>query len=219
MTQLLRVCTEDAPFRNVNGDLYQQKDGVSMGGGLSPVYANFYMSYIENIVIPSLDNPPIVYTRYVDDIFLVIDNIRTLNEIKEKFENLSVLKFTFEIEQKKSISFLDVQVTRRENKVDTAVYTKPTNNGQCLNYYSIAPDRYKTGLIRTLLHRGYIVSSSWENFNTEINRLKQVLVNNNYPMKLIEEEINKFIAKKMTVVTTEAKSKNVDLFYKSQNDI
>ena len=65
------------------------------------LFANFYKCHIENNVIPSLENPPEIYSRFIDDIFLVIKNVKTLEELKTKFENLSVLKFTFEIEKKK----------------------------------------------------------------------------------------------------------------------
>ena len=150
--RLLKICTTETPFRNINGDLYLQKDGVSMGSPLGPMFANFYMCHIENNVLPNLATPPLVYTRYVDDIFLVIKNIKTLEEIKQKFEEVSVLKFTCEMEVRKAISFLDVEITRAEGSLETAVHTKPTSVGECMNYLGIAPERYKLGVTEMLLH-------------------------------------------------------------------
>ena len=106
MKALLVTCTTETPFRNINGDIFLQKDGVSMGSPLGPLFANMYMCFVENTVLPTLTHPPMIYTRYVDDIFLVIKDIRTLTEIKEKFEALSVLKFTHEIEQNKTIALI-----------------------------------------------------------------------------------------------------------------
>ena len=38
------------------------------------------------------------YIRYIDDIFLIIDNNKQLIEIKKTFEDVSKLKFNFEKE-------------------------------------------------------------------------------------------------------------------------
>ena len=216
MKQLLKICTEDVPFRNLSGDIYQQKDGVSMGGPLSPVFANFYMAHLENKIIPSIQKPPIVYTRYVDDIFLMIRNVSTLEEIKHKFEKASVLKFTFEIEEKKCISFLDVNVKRKEGSLQTSVYTKPTSTGECINFNSIAPDRYKTGVIKTMLHRAFTISSTYDLLHQEIERLKQVFVNNNFPMDIIESQINKFLTMKLQKEDNVSKFEDIKLYFKNQ---
>ena len=216
MRTLLEVCTTETPFRNFNGDIYLQKDGCSMGSPLGPLFANMYMCYIENNVIPSLKNPPIVYTRYVDDIFLLIKNINTLEEIKSKFEAISVLKFTYEIEYKKCISFLDVNVTRKNETLETSVHTKPTSSGECMNYFSIAPERYKQGVITTLLHRAYTVCSSWLLFHQEVLRIKQVLVNNNYPESIVDKQIALFLSKKYTLTEEKDANEEITFFYKGQ---
>ena len=153
LTELLKICTTEVPFRSTSGEIYLQKDGVSMGGPLSPLFANFYMAHLENCVLPKISKPPLVYTRYVDDIFLLVDDMSTVEKIKSEFERTSVLKFTYEWEAKSSISFLDVRVIREGPNVKTTVFVKPTNSGECINFRSIAPNRYKVGVIRTLLHR------------------------------------------------------------------
>ena len=220
MENLLKICTTQTPFRDLDGNIYQQTDGVSMGSPLGPLFANFYMCFIENNIIPTLNNSPIIYTRYVDDILLMIPNINTLREIKEKFESLSVLKFTYEIEEKKTIAFLDVKVARKNEALETSVYTKSTNSGECMNYLSIAPERYKVGVIRTFLHRAYNICSSWTAFHTEISRIRQLLTNNNFPMHVIETEIHKFLNRKYSQKTGNTDSDNtsdhITLYYKSQ---
>ena len=74
LRELLMTCTTENPFRNLNGDTYIQIDGVSMGSPLGPLFANFYMSNLENEVLLNWSEKPVVYCRYVDDIFLVINN-------------------------------------------------------------------------------------------------------------------------------------------------
>jgi hypothetical protein len=215
LRKLLHICTTETPFRNVNGDHYLQKDGVSMGSPLGPLFANFYMSFIEHEALSAMTNRPILYTRYVDDIFLMIDNIATLHELKANLECKSVLKFTYEIEKNRNISFLDVNVSRINNKLQTSVHTKSTNTGECLNYNSITTQQYKLGVIRTFLHRAYKISSNWYHFHIEIDRIKQLLTNNNYPMKIIETEIKRFLQRKYDTPEMPRKT-DLKIYYKGQ---
>jgi len=186
LKQLLSICTTKTPFRDPFNNIYVQCEGVSMGSALGPTFAEFYMCDIENRAFN--DNPslkPLIYARYVDDCFLFVRDIQSLNNVKSKFEEISVLRFTFEREVAEKLSFLDVLINRQQSQFETTVHVKSTNYGDCINYHSICPDRYKIGVIKTLLHRGYKVCSNWHNFNTEINRIKQLLTNNNFPMRVI----------------------------------
>jgi hypothetical protein len=178
------------------------------------------MCFIENSILPTVTNAPLIYTRYVDDIFLVINNVSVLQELKEKFENISILKFTYELEEKKTISFLDVKVQRNSNhSLITSVYRKSTDTGECINFNSIAPERYKTGVIKTLLHRAYKICSDWKIIHCEIERIKQLLTNNNFPMKLIEKEIETFMNNKFKhdqyTNTETPNGNNIALYYRN----
>ena len=217
MKSLLEICTTKTPFRHLNGDIYIQRDGVSMGNPLGCLFANMYMCHIENNIIPTLTNKPIVYARYVDDIFLMIHNIKTLEEIQSKFQNSSVLTFTYEIEKKKTLAFLDVNVRRNsQSKLDTSVHTKETSSGECLNYLSIAPEMYKLGVIRTFLHRAYNVCSTWTAFHSEITRIHQLLANNNYPQRIIEREINIFLNRKIAEEQPKTDHNEIIFYFKNQ---
>ena len=54
--------------------MYEQTDGVSMGGSLGPVLGNIIMTEFEKVVVGNLIKIGIVkfYARYVDDTLLVI---------------------------------------------------------------------------------------------------------------------------------------------------
>ena len=82
---------------------------------LGPTFPNFYASNLEETVFkedPSLKPP--LYCRYMDDIFLVIDKYDQLITLKNAFEKNSVLKFTYEVECQKKMSFLDTLITRSQ---------------------------------------------------------------------------------------------------------
>ena len=86
---------------------------------LGPTFANYYM-----------------YARYVDDNNLEIENENSLIKLKEKFENITVLKFTYEINLNNKLPFLDVLLNNNNNIMKTTIYKKETNKNQCLNYNS-----------------------------------------------------------------------------------
>ena len=54
--------------------MYEQLDGVSMGGSLRPVLANIIMTERENVIVGKLIEDGIIkfYLRYVDDTLFVI---------------------------------------------------------------------------------------------------------------------------------------------------
>ena len=77
--------TTRTPFRNLNGEIYLQREGVSIGNPLGPTFANIYMCEVENSV--PLDNPILkrsLYVRYVDDICLIVN----------KFSEVEILRRT-----------------------------------------------------------------------------------------------------------------------------
>ena len=126
------------------------------------------------------------------------------------------MNFTYEVEERRKLTFLDVLVTRERDSLSTSVHTKTTNSGDCINFSSIAPERYKIGVIKTFLHRAYTVSSSWNSFHCEVKRIKQLLTNNNYPMLTIEREIKNFLDRKFAQNITPSNDATIELFYQSQ---
>ena len=70
-----------------NNKLYEQSDGVSMGGSLGPVLANIYiMTQFEQETVNKLINQGMIafHCWYVDDALLVIKR-NTINTILEHF--------------------------------------------------------------------------------------------------------------------------------------
>ena len=91
MKKLLEACTTKCPFMH-RDKLFLQRDGVSMGSPLGVTFANFYMVHVENLVLGS--NPqlkPYIYTRYVDDCFLICESIESVQPLIQAFESNSVL--------------------------------------------------------------------------------------------------------------------------------
>ena len=136
-----------------DGKFYEQCDDVAMGSPLGPTLANVFLSHFENIWLENCPAhfKPIIYRRFVDDTFL---RFRTKDHV-EKFKNLHKqhknIKFTSEIEENGSLSFLDITITRENKKFVTSVYRKPTFSSVFTNFESFIPEMHKRGLIETLL--------------------------------------------------------------------
>ena len=198
-----------------------------MGTPLGPMLANVYMCHLENNCFqncPQLKPP--TYCRYIDDIFIVIDNFKQLENLKSNFEEYSKLSFTYEIESCKELSFLDTIIRRNKEQLRSAVYRKPTNIGERLKYNSICPNKYKTGVIKNFLHRAYNISSDYISLTTEIARIKQLLINNNFPNYLVDQVTKEFINKKQDnklhaqnkrdTANTEKQNNQVEFYYRNQ---
>ena len=161
-------------------EFYKQHDGVAMGSPLGPTLANVFLCYHEKIWLQNCPSEfkPVIYRRYVDDTFLLF---RSKHHI-EKFRNYlnrqhKNIKFTSETENENSISFLDIKITRGNNKFMTSVYRKPTFSGVFTNFGSFIPKSYKYNLRFTLLHRVFKICSNFELFHQEIGKLKTVFGN------------------------------------------
>ena len=126
----------------------------------------------------------IIYCKYVDDICVLAKNNDQVLKVRHSFISNSVLNFTYELEKSKKLSFSDVTVTRGSNGLLTSLYIKLTHDNQTLSYVNIAPFKYKVSTIKTLLHCGFAVSGSWSAFHAEVTRIKCLLNNNNFPIKL-----------------------------------
>ena len=49
---------------------------------------------------------------------------------------------------------------------------------------------------KTLLHRAYLICSTWEAFPNEVDRLKQLFIKNSYPIGIVDDIIKKFVDNK-----------------------
>ena len=98
---LLQMACCDVIF-SFNETLYCQTKGVAMGSPLGPILASFAMSKIET----QLNNQPLFYARYVDDILCAFHSETEANEfLKELNKSSNSLKFTIEKESNKKIVF------------------------------------------------------------------------------------------------------------------
>ena len=195
LRELLFLATKECYFL-FNNTLYKQIDGVSMGSCLGPSLANIFMCYMERKWLSDCppEFKPLLYKRYVDDTFLVFethDQIpRFLDYLNSKHNNI---EFTADVEENKTLSFLDIHIYNTESGISTSVFRKNTFTGLMSKFQSAAPMKYKMNLIMTLVTRAYKICSSYIGLHKELDFLRSVLKKNGYPLNYINTYIGKQI--------------------------
>ena len=218
LKNFLEICTKEAPFRCPEGKMYLQVEGVAMGSPLGPTFANYYMGNLEKVTFKEPSNKPHLYARYMDDTFIQVHTEAEILNLRENFQRNSVLNFTYELSQNKKLPFLDVLVDNSGHKFKTSVYHKPTDQGICMNGDSECVEKYKISVISNYINRAFKISSTWSEFHTELNHMKQRLINNNYSNKMVDTQIDKFLKLKLTASESNKKERKTPLtvYYQSQ---
>ena len=121
-----------------NSKLFKQTEGLGMGLPLWPTFANIFMCFNEEIWLNDCPDyfKPVFYARYIDDTFVLFkDQSHSklfLDYLISKHNNIN---FTVETESSTSLSFLDVNISRSNNKFTTSVYRKPTFAGLGISFF------------------------------------------------------------------------------------
>ena len=154
--QLLHTTLQQNYF-TFDNIIYEPTTGIAMGSPLSNDIAEIFLQYHEQSQLKHLmENRTIeYYTRYVDDIFIIYNtehtNMETINHyINSVHPNLT---FTPTQEHHKTISFLDLHITRKNDTLDINIYRKPTATDTTINYYSNHPTEQKLAAYRFLINR------------------------------------------------------------------
>ena len=114
-----------------NSKAYQQKPGTAIETKVAPPYACIYMDDVKQRFLETQSKKPLIWLRYIDDIFFIWSHgeqelERFLKDLKNFTPNLS---FTHEA-GKNCIPFLDLKLKLIDGKLETDLYMKPTDRHQ-----------------------------------------------------------------------------------------
>ena len=184
LMEMLTFCVETTYF-GMGFDIYRQEEGLAMGSPLSPVLANLYMEYFEEMALGSTSLKPSMWLRYVDDTFILWPHQEDVQILLDHVNSIRPsIPFTMEKEQDNKLPFLDVLVTRTEQGFRSSVYRKPTFTGQYLNFNSHHPYTVKKGIVRCLQHRAKTISSDTDAYQEEMISLGHNPHHNNNPERI-----------------------------------
>ena len=193
---LVRLCNKYSSYFKFRNKFFLQIMGLSMGTVLSPYLANFYMDFIEQSALNSFHLKHSIWFRFVDDILSVWehgqDSLRDFLAHLNSFD--SNLQFTMELEDSGKLPFLDVLIIKTNPSLEFSIYRKPTHNDRYLHFSSHHPPSVKRGVIISLVDRVLKICSR-NHINSELNYVKDILFCNGYPIKLIENIIDRRLKK------------------------
>ena len=193
-----------------NDSVYKQIHGCAMGSPVSLVVANLCMEVIEQSAIAASTTPPKVWTRYVDDSFVIIKE----HFVSKFHDNLNAvdpkISFTIETENNGQISFLDTLITRKNGAVTISVYRKPTHTDRYLDFKSHHELKHRISTASTLLNRALNLPSTAEGVRKELTHVSNALKSNGYP----SATISNILKKKSTSEVIPSPEELVGMFFK-----
>jgi len=185
-------------FENVyftfNDKIYRQISGTPMGSAISPIFADIVLDDLETACLERLKTEfnisPLFYYRYVDDTIMCI-NKRQINKVLTMFNSHDTnLKFTHEIEENGKINFLDLTLSIENNIILTDWYIKPISSNTTINFHSNHSKSQKINIISYLVDRAIKLSEN-KFHNKNINLVKKILIQNEFPKEFFEKYIKK----------------------------
>ena len=121
-----------------------QESGPAIGTKCAPLYACIFMDEIVTEFLEIQELGPIIWVRYIDDIFFIWTHGR--KSLERFLINLNDfhpnIKYTWEISDCK-VNFLDLIVSLEGGNIVTDLYCKPTDGHQYLHYRSCHPSHTK----------------------------------------------------------------------------
>ena len=196
--EMLELILKENSFK-FNGKHYLQTHGTAMGTKVAVAFANIFMSVIETEIILHSSIKPLVWKRYIDDIFSLwnIDR-KDIDLFLEQANNYHpTIKFTAEISDTE-ITYLDTCVYKgerfkRESILDVRTHFKPTESFQYTEFSSCHPPGVWKGFIKGEALRLLRTNSSEKTFEENTTQFKRRLRARGYPdnlSKKILSEVN-----------------------------
>ena len=119
-----------------------QTHGTAMGTKMAVAFGNVFMAKIEKGIISMSKIKPLVWKRYIDDVFCVwhTTEVNIENFVQRANNYHDTIKFTAEISDSE-ITFLDTKVYKgerfnRESTLDVQTHYKRTETFQYTKFYS-----------------------------------------------------------------------------------
>ena len=131
-----------------NSECFLQTSGTAIGTKKAPAYSNIVMSIFERNLLTGSCNKPLVWFRYIDDIFAIWTYVE--DKLKDFMPYINSIHSSFQFTcnySKESVQFLDVSVyVDNSGNITTDLYVKPTDTQQYLMATSCHPNHTKRSI-------------------------------------------------------------------------
>ena len=150
------------------------------------------MEQVESEFLKTQIHQPLVWFRYINDIFSIWthgqDQLEHFLVDFNKFH--PSIKFTYE-SSRKNVSFLDVDVKFLNGEIIIDLHIKASDRHQYLDYTSSHPHHTKRSIVYSQALRVSRICSFEEDFERHRNQMKLWFLNSGYPKRLIDKEVEK----------------------------
>lgn len=180
---------------------YRQINGCAMGSICSPVYAILVLGFFEINLFNMCSNKFGIlktnkifnhFRRYIDDLVLLWplnkeEFVIFIELLKSAYTNLQIVVNV----NNDYINFLDLNIYKKDNHLETDIYRKPTDNLTFVPFDSNHPSHVKRNIPYNIFRRIILLVSEPSNQLKRINEVKNQLINLNYPNRLLNDAIKK----------------------------
>jgi len=172
---------------------YQQMKGTAIGASVSVAVAEIFVHASIERKRKRMEKQPIMFYRYIDDIFGVFQG--TEEDLQGYHKGLNTLhpdlKFTLEFNAQK-LPFLDTLVyVDKEGFLQTTVYHKPSNTHQYLHFQSSHHPNLKKSLPFSQGIRIKRIVSDPEHLETALNEMVGFFIARGYSRKILQAAIER----------------------------
>ena len=188
--ELLALTLKNNDFE-FDGNFYLQVCGIAMGRRYAPSAANIYLRKFDYQAMNGFYIKPLLYSRFLDDIFGIWPGTRAQLSEYQSFLNTLIpgIKVTFTVRDE-IIEFLDTEVYKYHSPegdclLKTKVYFKPTDTHQLLHRRSFHPHHTFTGIVKSQFIRFKRISSSTADFQQACSTLIKTLRTRGYTTSLL----------------------------------
>ena len=175
-----------------NGKYYKQTEGTAIGSKLGMCYASTYLGEWEKELFERSDKHPMIYYRYVDDIWGVWtyseEELVRFHYIANSINPRIKLELRLSRQQ---IEFLDVITMIDGDKIATDVYSKESDKHLYLNVKSEHPTSVKNCIAYGLGIRAKRICSDDKNFEKQKLHIKNHLKRRGYKAHTINKQLRK----------------------------
>ena len=189
---LISTVLDNSTF-TFNNKHYKQTDGTSIGSKLGKNLACTYMGMWEHELLDRCkDSPPLIYFRYIDDIFGIwTGSEEGLNQFHNTANNIHK-RIKLEMStSKQTINFLDVKVYLKEDKYETTIYSKPTDKHLYLHKKSDHPTTTKKAIPYGLGIRAKRICSSNKQYQANRSTIANNLTKRGYKFSEMDKVLGK----------------------------
>lgn len=191
LLQLLEITLKNNDF-TFNGEHFLQTCGTAMGKNYAPGLADLYMEEFDYQATHGFRIKPLLYSRYLDDIFFIFPAPEEDLKEFESFLNslISGIKITLVYSYEK-VDFLDTTIYKlyetNADVLQTRVFFKETDTHQLLDRNSFHPKHTARGVLKSQLLRFKRISSSFSDYDESCRILFNALSKRNYAKSMLRK--------------------------------